>query len=514
MIGRVAEVDSLPNQRARGWRRWLNYSLQLLWVATLIFVIQLLALSARPGYIELMRVCTEPVCLDTQLTPVGMANLERLGISTSTFALVQLLIIYGLAAIYATVSVLIFRAKRNDTVALYTALILLLYGTFVTTFVDIFRMVQPWLTDLFDLLPGLTLIGFAILSYIFPDGRFVPGWTRWAAWGWVLAPAILVFGVVFDFYEQAFFPVSVLLLLLMLSCIIAPVYRYRRLSTYRQRQQLKWVLFGWAQLLTTLLIGVELLPHFFPLMDVVGTLPNMISFCLQVISIAILPITIGIALLRHRLWNVDLVINRTLVYVPLTSILTVIYSTSMAVSQRLFATATGEQSQAVAIFTTIVLTSTFSPIRNALQSYVDKNFKEAPGNLRELKEINSQLSHVIQALDHKALAQRVVETIVKVHRAKGAALYLHDHGKMSLAYATPDWVWADGEVSILLYDDPQDGAGGGEMTGERICYGRLLLGQRTDRDDYLLSELTEIRQGTLPIARNICKLLAIQADDF
>src|SRR5690606_13130305 len=139
----------------------------------------------------------------------------------------------------------------------------------------------------------------------------------------------------------------------------------------------------------------------------------------------------------------------TLVYVPLTSILTVIYSTSMAVSQRLFTTATGEQSQAVAIFTTIVLTTTFSPIKNSLQSAVDKYFKEAPGQLKKLKELDKQVTQVVLALDQQSLAQRIVETIVEAHRAHGAALYLKEGKKIILAYATPAWVWADGEVSFL-----------------------------------------------------------------
>jgi hypothetical protein len=481
-------------------------------VIAVVFVVQLFIVSVRPGYAELMKVCTEPVCPDGQLTETGVQSLNTLGISLQAFAIFQIILIFGLAAIYATVSLLIFRAKRNDTLALYTALVLLLYGSFVSNFVQVFKAVQPWFADLIDLLPGLTLIAFAILCYIFPDGHFVPRWTRWAAWGWIAAPIILVIATLFGYFDAAFGPMSVLLLTLLATCIIAPIYRYRRLSSRTQRQQLKWVLFGLAQMLATLLIGVELLPRFFPMLDVPGTLPNLLSSLFQVVSLAIFPITIGIALLRYRLWNVDLVLNRTLVYVPLTSILTVIYSTSMAVSQRLFTTATGEQSQAVAIFTTIVLTTTFTPIKNALQSYVDKNFKEAPGDLKELKELNQQVTQVLQALDHKSLAQRVVETIVAAHNAKGAALYFREGKKMVLAYATPDWVWEEGEVSILLAEDnPEDDAEGEPK--HNTVYARLLLGRRNDRDDYTLDEIEDIHDTTLPIVRNMHKLVTIQSDD-
>jgi hypothetical protein len=346
-------------------------------------------------------------------------------------------------------------------------------------------------------MPGVTLIAFAILCYIFPDGHFVPRWTRWAAAAWIALPVFLWVALRADVYDAVLLPITVVALTLLASCIISPVYRYRKLSSRAQRQQLKWVLFGLIQLLFMMLFIVELLPFVFPALDESGSLPNLLSVMIQAISLIIFPITVGISLLRYRLWNVDLVINRTLVYVPLTSILTVIYTTSIAVSQKLFATATGDESQAVAIFTTIVLTTTFTPIKNALQSYVDRHFKEAPHELQSLKDLDSRLTQVIQALDHTSLAQRVVETVVQAHLAMGAALYLKEGKKMTLAYATPDWQWVEGEVSILLQE--------GDET-----LGRLLLGRRRDRDDYTLDEIDDIHDATLPIVRNMRKLAALQ----
>ena len=498
----MAQAISIPPIAAkpRRWRRWLNYALQALWIVAAIYVVQLYILSVRPGYAELIKVCTEPICPDVQLTAQGAASLDRLGISLSTFAIARIILVFSISAVYATVALLIFRAKRHDNMAIYVALVLLLYGAFISDYVEILREVQPQFADLVDILPGLTIIAFAILCYVFPDGNFVPRWTRWAAWGWIGAPLILIVAVFFDAFDAVYGPVGVMLLLLLATCIIAPIQRYRTLASRTQRQQLKWVLFGLAQFLVTLLVVVELLPMLFPALDVIGSLPNIVSNIFQAISAMLFPITIGIALLRYRLWNVNMVINRTLVYVPLTSILTVIYTTSLAVSQRLFVTATGEQPQAVAIFTTIVLTTTFSPIKNALQSYVDKNFKEAPVNLKELKELNQQIAQVVQVFDHPSLAQRVVETIVQAHNANGAALYVREHAtnEMLLAYATADWVWTEGEVSILLSD-------------EEAMYGRLLLGKRRDRDDYTLEEVEAIRIATLPIVANMHKLMEMQA---
>lgn len=484
--------------RPRPWRRGLSYLLQALWIASAVLIVQLLLFSIRPGYAQLSTVCRESPCLDGQLTPEGVESLSALDISIHAYAVIQLVIVFGVALIYAIVSLLIFRARRNDPIALYIALVLLFFGVFVSDYVQVLREIQPALTALVDILPGVTLIAFAILCYVFPDGRFVPRWTRWAALAWVLAPIVMLLALIYDLYDAAVPPISFALLVLLGTCILAPIYRYRKLSSYAQRQQLKWVLFGLIQLVTTMLIVVEILPLLFPTLDVTGSLPNLVSNFFQAISLMIFPVTVGIGLLRYRLWNVDLVLNRTLVYVPLTSILTVIYTTSMAVSQRLFVTATGEQSQAVAIFTTIVLTTTFSPIKNSLQSYVDRHFKEAPGQLKEIKELNNQLTQVLIAFDHKIVAQRVVEAIVKAQQAQGAALYLCEGKNVALAHATPDWVWEEGEVSILLQD-------------ESGTLGRLLLGRRRDRDDYTLEEVEEIRNTTLPIVQNMHKLMAIQA---
>ena len=492
-------ISTPVEAKPRPWQRWLNYGLQFLWIISAIFIVELFIMSTRPGYFELMKVCTEPVCPSEQLTPEGVASLQRLGISLSAFAIIQLIVLFSVSLIYAVISLLIFRARRHDNIALYVAIVLLLFGTFESTYVDVMSVVQPGLSTLIRILPGATLIAFTILCYVFPDGRFVPRWTKWAAWGWIAAPVLILFSFTFDVYEEMEGPLGVMLLVLLATCIVAPIYRYRKLSSRVQRQQLQWALFGLAQLLVTILIVVELLPRFYPVLDVVGTVPNLLSNLVQSISLILFPVAIGIAMLRYRLWNVDMVINRTLVYVPLTSILTVIYTTSMTVSQRLFVTASGEQSQAVAIFTTIILTTTFTPIKNALQSYVDRNFKEAPTTLKELKQLNEQVTQVVQALDKSSLAQRVVETVVQANFARGAALYLLDGAKMELAYASPDWIAAEGEVSILLAED-------------NVAYGRLLLGPRSDRDDYTLDEIEDIRQSMLPIVRNMHKLAMLQED--
>src|SRR5690606_25456886 len=152
----------------------------------------------------------------------------------------------------------------------------------------------------------------------------------------------------------------------------------------------------------------EILPRLAPAVKGEGSLADVVVTLLNFISLAALPVMMGMAVLRYRLWAVDILINRTLVYVRLTSLLTVIYTTSISFSQKLFATVAGDQSPAVAIFTTIILTTTFTPLKNTLQGWVDHYFKEPPDRLKGLKDLEKRLFQVVDVLDRRSVARQVV----------------------------------------------------------------------------------------------------------
>jgi hypothetical protein len=88
-----------------------------------------------------------------------------------------------------------------------------------------------------------------------------------------------------------------------------------------------------------------------------------------------LPVAAAVAVLRYHLYNIDVIINRALVYIPLTGILGGAYAAGVALFQKLFVAVTGDRSDAAIVITTLVLASMFTPIRNWLQSFVDRRFK-------------------------------------------------------------------------------------------------------------------------------------------
>ena len=491
-------VTAARSAKAQSRRRWPALVMRVLWFAVLVLSVECLLLSIGPGFALLNNVCSEPPCNALQLTPEGLQALNELGWPVGGYAVFQLIQVIAIAIVYGVVSILIFRARPNDPFAIFVAVTLLLFGVFMSEHITVIGTVHPALKVVAGFAPVTGLISLAILFYLFPDGRFVPRWTRWAALAWVSVPvAVLISAIFWEYTPTVELVIASVLLLLALTCLIAPIYRYVKVANRIQRQQTKWVMFGFLQLLVVMVGFVEMLPRFMPQVDMAGTLPYTFNNLVQVVSLIVLPITIGLALLRYRLWDVDLIINRSLVYVPLTSILAVIYTTSLTVSQKLFTTISGEQSPAVIIFTTIILTTTFTPIRNWLQNVVDHYFKEPPDPLKPLKELDRKVTEVAQILDRRALARRVVMHAVSGCRADGGALYWQQGSQLQLVYATPNW--RDEQAATVL-----------PLMWEEQPLGRLLLGAKPDGDDYDPDESAALQQTVTSIAQALRVVAAVQ----
>ena len=184
------------------------------------------------------------------------------------------------------------------------------------------------------------------LAYVFPDGRFVPRWFRWAWLSLMVGNAVVTFaqGPALDAllirwpWVQT---VGVLFIALQLAFLVAsPLYRYRRDASPVQRQQLKWVLLALMAQPVIWPIGAFGIPALFPAtltQSLAGALAyNLLRQTLQDFAFLLIPITIGLAILRYRLWDIDLIIRRTLVYSLLTALLALAYFGSVVVLQNAF----------------------------------------------------------------------------------------------------------------------------------------------------------------------------------
>jgi len=142
------------------------------------------------------------------------------------------------------------------------------------------------------------------------------------------------------------------------GAVASVVVRFRR-SRGVERQQMKWFVYAAALLLT------------FPL-EVL--LPDIVENMLFGLTLIALPTAIGIAVLRYRLYDIDLVINRTLVYAPLTATLVLFYLGGVVSLQYVFRTLTGQGSQIAIVASTLAIAALFNPLRGRIQGFIDRRF--------------------------------------------------------------------------------------------------------------------------------------------
>jgi hypothetical protein len=153
--------------------------------------------------------------------------------------------------------------------------------------------------------------------------------------------------------------------------VYAQIYRYRCVSNAPQRQQTKWVVFGLSIALTGLLglgFATEVL---FPPLSVVGEVAITAAFYMVLL---LFPLTTGIVILKYHLYDIDLLINRTLVDGLLTVILGLVYASSVVVLQYVVRVLTGQGSQLASVEPTLAIAALFTPLRRRLQAGIDRRF--------------------------------------------------------------------------------------------------------------------------------------------
>jgi hypothetical protein len=129
----------------------------------------------------------------------------------------------------------------------------------------------------------------------------------------------------------------------------------------------------WFVYVTVVLVGGSILTSVIGVATGVGWL-EQVSFVLSMVSLVALPVTVGIAILRYRLYDIDVIINRTLVYGPLTGALFALYYFGIVVLQSAFVALTGEQSTLAVVTSTLLIAALFNPLKRRIQSFIDRLF--------------------------------------------------------------------------------------------------------------------------------------------
>jgi hypothetical protein len=241
----------------------------------------------------------------------------------------------------------------------------------------------------------LIFVPMSLLLLLFPDGRLPsPRW-RPVAWGVALGTAggvvgnALKAGPLVDFPQIANpygvdSPVvgmvgvagTIVAAGSMVGSAVSLIVRLRRVGS-EQRQQIKWLAYGGAVMVGGVFAGALAIPWNVPL-----------SITIMSVALPGLPVFTGIAIVRHHLYDIDILINRTLVYGSLTAMLALVYFGGVTATQAIFQTLTGQDElpQLVVVASTLLIAALFNPLRRRIQAFIDRRFYRSKYDARKTLE--------------------------------------------------------------------------------------------------------------------------------
>jgi hypothetical protein len=324
-----------------------------------------------PVYLTLLQTaCTGTGCAAGQPGPDTASMLHGLGLSLESYVAFHLVLTLASMGLACTMSGLLVWRKSHDGMALLVALMLLMLGT-----ANIIYLLSPsqgaWRSPVM-LLNILTFATVFLVCFLIPTGRFVPAWTRWLAPIWIIWGLIVI---AFPLVPSLIVLRDILWLSELACSLVALLYRHQRISNPRERQQTRWVVFGSCATIVILIV-FKLPSLLFPALSRTGSLYDLVLA--MIYTLVLLPVIFcfAIAILRYRLWDLDLIINRALVYGTLTLLLTLIYGglvISLQALVRLF-TERVSSSPVVIVASTLVIAALFQPLRHRLQRLIDRRF--------------------------------------------------------------------------------------------------------------------------------------------
>jgi hypothetical protein len=366
-------ADATRGRMARPVGGWLRLA-RVGWVLAALALLGMDALGT-PALLRQARVaCASGHCASFQLSLAQARQLAALGMPLGAYAAYSVALSWTGTLVFVLIAAVIWWRRPDDGMALLGAFTLLIFGAAVHNAMEALPASNAaWaLPATLSNIAGQ--VSFYLFFCLFPSGRFVPRWMRWPAlfvalcWVATLFPNLPI-GAAVTGATPFFFGALALL-------IFAQVYRYRRASSAIERQQTKWVVFGCALALGTfialLVVGNLLLSH-----HVRDSEPGqLIASTVLTVLLLCVPLSIGVAILRSRLWDIDVLINRALVYGSLTAALAALYL-GVVVGLQALATALTRQPKPqplVIVATTLLVAALVQPLRRALQQGIDRRF--------------------------------------------------------------------------------------------------------------------------------------------
>jgi hypothetical protein len=400
---------------------WLHLA-RGVWIAFVLaeLVITILSLLASRTYG--LTIC--PFSGSCAVTPFTAQALHQLGIAPSIYMTYYLVLALIQSLVLLSVGGLIFWRKSSEPLCLATSFVFVVLGL---SPINNGSSYPP--AVVFGYLYALCVfpaLGFFLLT--FPDGRFVPGWS------WILAVLWFVQVILFETpgsYNILFWPPPLFIAELLLTyggTLGVLMYRYVRVFSFSQRQQAKWLVFGLA-VCAVLIILYSLIGSLVPEFAAPDAPYQLVSGTLTTVTFLIIPLSVGVAILRYRLWDIDNIINRTLVYGTLTVMIALVYFGLVISLQSLvrFVTGTISEQPLITVASTLAIAALFQPLRRRIQTMIDRRFYRSKYNAaRTLAAFSAILRNEV---DLDQLKEELVAVVQETMQPTHVSLWLLQPGK-------------------------------------------------------------------------------------
>ena len=409
------------------------------WLLVVLGSLVFFGVSIPTYFAQEQSVCTVVGCIG--LAQNDIRGFQALGISLTLYAscVVVFAVLYVL--IWSGIAAVLFWRKSADRMALFTGLMLVTFAIIQTDSLTTLPAGLIWFDHLIRVLASIC---FTLFFYLFPTGQFAPRWTRW------LSIAAVAFWVGNEFIANSpddilFWVDFALFLVILVSLAIVQVYRYRHISGPVQRQQAKWVVFGVA-LAVGGYLGIILLGLFLPAIrqGAIGDILGNIVFPFILLPV---PISIGLAIVRSRLWDIDLIINRALVYGTLTVLLALVYAGLVLGLQALLGGLLHQTNAIALVVSTLVIAALFQPLRLRIQAVIDRRFYRRKYDAARILEAFS--AALRNEVDLATLSEHLVAVVEETMQPTHVLLWLRSpahHGNHRVSWRANPVVHSRDEI--------------------------------------------------------------------
>lgn len=427
---------------------WLRRGFLSISLLTVILFI----LSAPQYYQYIKSNCITHSCEAFYNPAPGSGWLKEHGITASEYAFAYdaIYVVFGL--VYILIGLVILWKKFSDLIGLMGSYMLISLGGTFTPIMWGLKVIHPVFRIIVQVIEASGMAAFILFFFLFPNGRFAPKWSKYLC---VVLIGLRVPGMLFPkTYVDLQFVSNWLFvcwfILWIGSLLSVQIYRYRRILTLVEKQQAKWVVYG----ATLALIGLFSLTAIYIITEnSIVKMPDQLYYMEIGIhtTMLLIPAAIWIAMMKHRLWDIDLIVNRTLVYGIMTACTVVVYIIGVWYSSLLFQTNNNLISSLIATGIVAVL---FAPVKEKVQRFINRRM------YGENEEPYMVLFRLAKELEHPnnpdSVLHLVVRTIKDSLRIPYASLSLYQYGETVVT--VEDGIYNDDCISYrLIYQGDEIG---------------------------------------------------------